>query len=53
MAFWREGRRIFWHGIGSTRHDVQSTRRLNAICHNEPALLDRLLQSFDDVFATP
>jgi hypothetical protein len=22
MAFSREGRRVFWRGIGSTRHDV-------------------------------
>lgn len=53
MAFTKEGRRVFWRGIGSTRHDVQSTRRLNALRHSEPALLDKLLQSFDDVFATP
>jgi hypothetical protein len=53
MAFWREGLRVFWRGIGSTRHDVQSTRRINSIRHNEPALLDKLLNSFDDVFATP
>lgn len=26
MAFTKEGRRVFWRGIGSTRHDVQSTR---------------------------
>ena len=53
MAFWREGRRVFWRGIGSTRHDVQSTQRLHAILNNGLALLDHLLQSFDDVFAEP
>ena len=53
MAFTREGRRVFWRGIGSTRHDVQSTRRLNSLRSSAPALLDKLLQSFDDVFATP
>lgn len=53
MAFWKEGHRVFWHSIGSTRHDVQSTRRLNAIRHNELDMLDRLLSSFDDVFAEP
>jgi len=52
MAFTRGDRRVFWRGIGSTRHDVQSTRRLHAI-HNEPQLLDTLLHSFDDVFAEP
>ena len=53
LAFWREGRRVFWRGIGSTRHDVQSTRRLNVIRNIEPAMLERLLRSFDDVFASP
>lgn len=43
MAFWREGHSVFWRSIGSTRHDVQSTRRMNSIRHNEPELLDRLL----------
>jgi hypothetical protein len=43
MAFWREGRRIFSHGIGLTHHDMQSTCCLNAIRHNEPAMLDCLL----------
>jgi hypothetical protein len=50
MAFTRNGHRVFWRGIGCTRHDVQSTRRLNAI-HKEHALLDTLLHSFEDVFA--
>ena len=31
MAFTRRGKRVFWRGIGSTRWDVQSTRRLNAL----------------------
>lgn len=53
MAFWREGRRVFWRGISSTRHDIQSTQRLHAIRNNEPALLDCLLQLFDDIFAEP
>jgi hypothetical protein len=52
MAFTRGDRQLFWRGIGSTRHDVQSTRRLATI-HSEPAILDKLLQSFDDVFAAP
>lgn len=52
MAFWREGRWVFWRGIGSTRHDVQSTRRLNLI-RNKPEMLERLLQSYDDVFVEP
>jgi hypothetical protein len=53
IAFTKEGRRIFWRGIGSTRHDVQSTRRLHAVRSSEPALLDKLLDSFKDVFAEP
>lgn len=44
---------MFWRGIGSTCHDVQLTRRLNIFHGTEPAMLDKLLQSFDDVFATP
>lgn len=53
MAFMRAGHRVLWRGIGSTRHDVQPTRRLNAVRHDGPALLDRLLQDFDDLFAAP
>lgn len=53
MAFWRGERRVFWRGIGSTRHDVQSTQRLHTLRHNEPELLEHLLASFDDVFAEP
>jgi hypothetical protein len=53
MAFSREGRWVFWHGIGSTRHDVQSMCRLHAIRNNGPEMLDLLLQSFEDVFAKP
>jgi hypothetical protein len=52
MAFTCDGRHVFRQGIGSTRHDVQSTCRLNVI-HNEPELLDTLLHSFEDVFAEP
>jgi hypothetical protein len=51
MAFTRQDRRVFWRGIGSTRHDIRSTRCINAIRHNEQELLDTLLQSFEDVFA--
>jgi hypothetical protein len=41
MAFWKEGRRVFRCSIGSTRHDVRSTRRLNIIRGTEPAMLDK------------
>lgn len=41
---------MFWCGIGSTHHDVQLTRRLQAIRHNEPAMLERLLTCFNEVF---
>jgi hypothetical protein len=53
MAFNKGGRRVFWRGIGSSRFDVQSTRRLHALSRTEPELLDTLLGSFDDVFAEP
>jgi hypothetical protein len=52
MAFTKEGRHMFWRGISSTRHEVHSTR-LQAISPSEPALLDKLLDSFEDVFAEP
>ena len=53
MAFSRGGRRVFWRGIGSTQHDVQSTQRLHALRQDGPALMERLLQSFEDLFAEP
>ena len=57
MAFTKAGRRVFWRGIGSTRYDVQSSRRLHALHdvgrNTETALLDKLLNSFEDVFTTP
>lgn len=53
MAFWHHGHRVLWKGIGSTRTDIVPTSRLNFISPSEPALLDKLLHSFDDVFAPP
>ena len=53
MAFSRGGRRVFWRGIGSTRHDVQSTQRLHALRQDGPTLMERSLQSFEDLFAEP
>jgi hypothetical protein len=53
MAFWHHGRRVLWKGLGSPRCDIPPTGRLHAMRHDESALLARLLQSFDDVFATP
>lgn len=53
MAFTRHGRRILWKGIGSTRINIRSPRRLYTARGLESAFLNRLLSSFDDVFATP
>lgn len=53
MAFWRHGKRVMWKGIGSTRWDIPPTGRLHAMTHSEPAVLNRLLESFEDVFASP
>jgi hypothetical protein len=53
MAFSRGGHRMFWCGIGSTRHAIQSTQRLHALRQDGPALMERLLQSFEDLFAKP
>lgn len=53
LAFWRQGRRVLWKGLDASRHDIAPTGHLHAIHHSEPELLEHLLQSFDDVFATP
>jgi hypothetical protein len=58
MAFTHQGRRVLWKGIGSTRSDIPPTRRLHAArVHaargTEQELLERLLATYDDVFAAP
>ena len=53
MAFWHQGRRVLWKDLGSTRWDIPPTGRLHAISTKTAPLLDRLLQSFDDVFTPP
>lgn len=53
MAFWHHGRRVFWKGIGSTRTDIQPIGCLHSISPSGPALLERLLQEFEGVFAPP
>jgi hypothetical protein len=53
MAFWRHGRRVLWKSVGSARCVVPATGRLHMLHHDGPALLQRLLGSFDDVFAAP
>jgi hypothetical protein len=53
MAFWHQGRHILWKGIGSTCTDIVATGRLHTARGSDPAFLDCLLDSFDDVFATP
>lgn len=52
MAFTRGGHLVFWRGVGSTRHDVQSTR-LHSISVTEQCILDKLLASFEDIFTEP
>lgn len=53
MAFWRQGRRVFWKGIGLTRWDIPPNGRLYVMSHSEQHLLDYLLQQFSDVFSDP
>ena len=58
MAFTHQGRRVLWKGIGSTRTDIPPTGRLHAArIHaargTELALLERLLDAYEDVFASP
>ena len=58
MAFTHQGRHVLWKGIGSTRSDIPPTGRLHAgqlfpAKGTEPMLLERLLDSYADVFAAP
>lgn len=58
MAFNRQGRRVLWRGIGASGAPGQFTGRLHAgrlysTKGTEGALLERLLDAYDDVFAAP
>ena len=60
MEFTFKGRRVLWHGVGSPRTAAAaaSPQRLQVIRGfsakgTEPALLERLLESYADVFAPP
>ena len=53
MAFWHQGRRVLWKGIGSDRWDIPPTGRLNSIRDTETPLLHELLDTFQDVFEPP
>jgi hypothetical protein len=58
MAFTRHECRVLWKGIGSARSAAQPTGRIHAghlytAKGTEAALLKRLLDSYDDVFAAP
>lgn len=53
MTFWRSGKRVLWKGVGSTRWDIPSTSRLHSVQKSETSLLDRLLESYSDVFEPP
>jgi hypothetical protein len=53
MAFWHQGRRVLWRGLGAPTFDRPPPERLYSARGSEPALLSRLLESFDSVFAAP
>lgn len=53
MVLCHQGRRILWKGIGSPQSDIPPTGRLHPIKGCEHVLLNRLLNSFEDVFSTP
>ena len=53
MAFWHHGQRLLWKRIGSTRWDIQPTGRLHSISSESSPLLNRLLESFHDMFEPP
>jgi hypothetical protein len=40
MAFWRDGRRVLWQGLGSPRSDVSVPGHLHAVRGTEPAIHD-------------
>jgi hypothetical protein len=37
IAFWREGRRVLWRGLGSSHPGIPATGRLNAVLDAAPA----------------
>jgi len=58
MAFTRHGRRVLWKGLGAPRSSAQCAGRIHAghlytAKGTEGALLERLLDAYDDVFAAP
>jgi hypothetical protein len=53
MAFWHQGRRVLWKGLGSPRTDIATSGRIHSVRGVDPALMDLLLQQFADVFAAP
>lgn len=53
MAFWHHGHRVLWKGIGSTRTELPPTGRLHAARGSKPAFLERILDSYADIFAAP
>lgn len=50
LAFWHHGRHVLSKGTGSMCSDIPPTGRLHVVRSVEPALLDYLLQSFEDIF---
>ena len=56
MAFHRRGRRVLWTGMGAPSAVPSLPRHLHSLVaakESEADLLERLLASFDDVFAPP
>jgi hypothetical protein len=53
MAFWHQGSRVLWKGLGSPHSDIPLTGHLHTMRHDGPTLLAILLKSFDDVFSAP
>ncbi|WVZ63276.1 LOW QUALITY PROTEIN: hypothetical protein U9M48_012918 [Paspalum notatum var. saurae] len=52
LAFWCQGRRIVWKGLGSPRTDIAAM--VARAARSDPApMLDRLLNCFEDVFEEP
>ena len=53
MAFWRDGRRIYWQGVGAPTPVAPQQRALAAIANAQQPMLDRLLQQHGAIFEEP
>ena len=53
MAFWRDGRRVCWQGVGAPTPVAPQQRALAAIANAQQPMLNRLLQQHSAIFEEP